>query len=174
MSKGKKFSPRDLLTLAVRIEQNGEAYYLNMAERSQHAAAKKTFEYLATQERQHVVDFQKIIESLGADADKVPEAYRSVQVEGYLEALADGIVFPNTAGFEDAAKAIKKIKTDFDAILHALHFEKDAIIFFSEVLHMLPGEHPDRKAVQELIRQEKIHIARLHTMIAQIQAEKEN
>ena len=174
MSKGQKYSPRDLLTMAIRIEQNGEAYYRKMAERDQHPIAKKMFEFLAEQESQHVVDFRKIIDSLGPDADELPEAYRSTEVEGYLAALADGIVFPSNTGLEEAAKVAKKIETDFDAILHALRFEKDAIIFFGEVLEMLPADHPERKAVQELIRQEKIHIARLHTLIAHIQAEKEN
>lgn len=174
MSKTKRYSPRDLLTMAVQIEKNGEAYYLRMAEQSQQPEARKMFEYLAGQERGHVVDFQKIIESLGSDADRVPEAYREVAVEGYLEALANGKVFPNTASLDEATRSAKKIRTDAEALLHALQFEKDAIIFFGEVLAMLPGDHPDRKAVEELIRQEKVHISRLHTMVAQLQAEKEN
>lgn len=174
MSKHMKCTPRELLGLAVRIERNGEAYYLKMAEKAKQPAAKKMFEFLAAQERQHIVDFGKIITSLGADADKIPEAYKDVKVDGYLDALADGMVFPSTDTLENAAKAAKKITTDFEAALHALQFEKDAIIFFSEVLEMLSVDSADRKAVQELIRQEKIHIARLHTLVAQIQAEKEN
>lgn len=169
-----KYNPRELLTLAVQIEKNGEAYYLQMAAQAKNPAAKKIFEYLAVAERQHVVDFEMIRDSLGTAADEIPDAYQAVEVEGYLAALADGVVFPNVASLEETTKVAQKIKTDFEAILHAVNFEKDAIIFFGEVLEMLPAGNPDRKAVQELIRQEKIHIARLHTLIAQIKNEREN
>ncbi|MFZ2955651.1 MAG: ferritin family protein [Candidatus Ozemobacteraceae bacterium] len=161
-------NPRELLILAIQIEENGYAYYSRMTERTDNAGAKEIFRYLAAQEKQHIVDFKTIAQNLGPSGDVLPAVYQVPEIQGYLAALADGRVFPSLMNGEAAKKAAAEIDSDIDAIAYAIVFEKDAILFFGEVLEMLSKDHPERGAILELIHQEKLHISRLHVLAGQI------
>ncbi len=159
------FNPRELLALAVKIEENGYAYYTRMAKQVQKPNVKRLFELLANAEQQHIVDFTKIRDQLPDQPYEIPEEYNSPEIEGYLRSLADGKVFPNLGNADDLAR---EIKTEEAAIQHAISFEKDAIIFFSEIYDMLPGDMAERGAIAQLIHQEKIHIAKLYILMGNI------
>ncbi len=157
-----RFNPRELLTVAIQIERNGEAYYTRMAAQVKEPGIKKIMEGLAVAEKQHITDFQKIEAGLSQQEYDIPEEYLTPEMEGYLRSLADGKVFSNLLPVEEIAG---EIRTDVDAIRHAISFEKDSIIFFNEIYDLLPENEPNRRAVAELIRQEKIHIAQLYALM---------
>lgn len=157
-----RFNPRELLTLAIQIEKNGYAYYTRMAAQAKDAKVRSIMQGLALAEQQHVTDFQKIEAALKPADYDLPDDYQNPDMETYLRSLADGKVFSNLVPVEEIAA---EIKSDLDAIRHALSFEKDSIIFFSEIHDLLPAGEPNRAAVAELIRQEKIHIAQLYALM---------
>ena len=156
------FNPRELLALAIKIEENGFDYYSRMAAQVQNPAVKELFELLAKAEEQHIVDFNKIRDLMPDQPYEIPEEYNSPEIEGYLRSFADGKVFPHLRSADDIAR---EIKSEEAAIQHAISFEKDAIIFFSEIYDMLPADVPERGSVAQLIHQEKIHIAKLYILL---------
>lgn len=158
----KTMNPRELITMAIQIEKNGCRYYTKMAENAKTDEVREIFNYLASQEEQHVSDFRRLQETLGEIDDSLPEDYQTQEIAGYLKAMAEGQVFSNLFTIEQIAE---EIHTDQDAIRHAISFEKDAILLFSEIWSMLPADEPNRDVVLELIRQEKIHIAKLFVLL---------
>ncbi len=159
------FNPRELLTLAARIEKNGWDYYTRMAKVSQNGRVRKVFELLAEAEIQHGKDFQRIETTLATTDLEVPDEYLSPEIAGYLQSLADGSVYPSLASVDEIAA---EIHSDEDAVRHAISFEKDTIVFFHEFHDLLPADSPDRAVILELIRQEKIHIAKLYTLMGEL------
>jgi rubrerythrin len=158
----KVFNPQELLAIAVRIEENGYAYYSRVAAAAQSPTAKKMFEILAKAEQKHIQDFQSIQKTLSSASFEIPEEYQSPEISTYLSSLSDGEIFSNLMPPE---KVMESIKNDKDAIRHAITFEKDSIMFFHEIYDLLPVDVPDRKAVGELIKQEKMHMARLYVAL---------
>lgn len=159
----KTFNARELLEIAIQIEVNGSAYYSRMADKAVSREVKEVFTQLARAEKQHVADFQRIRDHLSNEDFEIPQEYQTPDIHIYLQAFSDGQVFPH---WRDADEIVKEIASDKQALNHAVNFEKDSIIFFHEIHDVLPVESPDRKAVGELIRQEKIHIGRLFTILA--------
>jgi len=160
---------RELVTMAVQIERNGYEYYTKMSALTKNPQVKEILDFLAAEERKHVDDFTRIGTHI-QDVDlEIPPAYQVPEIEKYLETLADGKVFSNLV---PPHEIVREFHSDEDVIRHALSFEKDAIIYFSEILEFLPAGHADRVVVSELIRQEKIHMAKLYTILAQVQGKK--
>lgn len=155
-------NPSELLELAIQIEVNGNAYYNKMLDKSESKSVKEIFSYLAQEELQHVEDFTKLRDKIKAPAYEIADEYKTPEMEIYLKAMFDGRVFPNIKSVEDI---VDEIKSDEAAIRHALSFEKDTIVFFTEILNMLGEDDENKSVVKELIRQEKIHIAKLFTIM---------
>lgn len=158
----KNFNARELLEVAIQIEVNGTEYYSRMAEKAKNEETKKIFNQLSLEEKQHITDFTNIREGLESDKIEIPEEFLSEEVNQYLHSFSDGQVFPNWRSADEVAK---EIHSDLEAVMHAISFEKDSLIYFHEIFDLLPEEASDRKAIGELIRQEKIHIAQLYTFL---------
>ena len=158
-------NPSELMELAIQIEINGNDYYNKMMDMAENDGVKQIFSYLAKEELQHVEDFKRLRAKIQKPAYEIADEYKTPEMEAYLKAMFDGRVFPNTSSSKDI---ITEIKTDEDAIKHALGFEKDTIVFFSEILNMLANDDENANIVKELIKQEKIHIAKLYTILNSI------
>lgn len=160
------FNTDELMEMAIQIEKNGKEYYAAMTEKSENPDVKKVFEYLGHEEQSHLDNFIKIRNRLAianAESDfQIADEYNTPEMFGYLNALFDERVFPNLRSHADIAS---EIKNDEQAIYHAIGFEKDTVLFFSEILGILGNDDQNRSLVAELIRQEKIHIARLYTLL---------
>ncbi|GAB4277048.1 MAG: ferritin family protein [Candidatus Rifleibacteriota bacterium] len=161
------YNAEELMELAIQIEKNGKEYFLGMAEKTQNPDVRDIFTYLANEEQSHLENFVKIREKLSESKDEIEIAdeYNTPEMYGYLKAMFDGRVFPNLKTYEEIAS---EIKTDEQAVYHAISFEKDTVLFFSEILSMLGEKDENRPLILELIRQEKIHIARLFTLLGKI------
>lgn len=163
------FNTDELMELAIQIEKNGLEYYALMSEKSVNPETKQVFEYLGREEQGHLENFVKIRERLAESqkekAFQIADEYNTPEMFNYLNAMFDGRVFPN---LKSHAEIAGEIKTDEQAIYHAIGFEKDTVLFFHEILDILGPDDQNRSLVRELIRQEKIHIARLYTLLGNI------
>jgi len=157
------------MELAIQIEKNGKEYYSLMVEKSKNPEVKQIFAFLGREEQSHLENFIKIREKLAASqadrAFEIADEYNTPEMMNYLTALFDGRVFPNLNSHADIAG---EIKTDEQAVYHAIGFEKDTVLFFQEILNILGPVDQNRNLVEELIRQEKIHIARLYMLLEKI------
>jgi rubrerythrin len=146
----------DVFTMAVRIEENGKAFYEGAARKSEDTRTKELFENLAQMEDGHIEQFKALRRSLPGSfpSDSVwdPEGL----AESYLQATADTHVFT----MEAATERLKAIRTPEQALDIALQFEKDSVTFFVGMKEMLPD--PNGKGeIDKLIQAEMDHIRML-------------
>lgn len=146
----------DVFTMAVRIEENGSAFYRGTAKLADDPQVKKLFEELALMEEGHIVAFKTLRSELPgafpADAVWDPEGL----AESYLQATADTHIFT----VEVASERIKRVKNPMEALDVALQFEKDSVSFFLGMKEVLP-DPAGKGEIDKLIYQEMDHIRML-------------
>jgi len=142
----------DVFAMAVRIEENGHAFYAGAAEMSNDLKVKDLFQQLALMEEGHVRAFKALRSQLpGSDpTDSLwdPEGL----AESYLQAAADTHIFTT----ETAKSRLATARTPMETLDMALQFEKDSIAFFIGMKEILP-DAGGRPQIDELILQEMDH-----------------
>ena len=148
------FEAREIVAIAIKIEENGEGFYMRMANVIKNRQVKETFEFLAGEERKHRNSFREIQQRLG----EFKPAYESYPGEylNYVKALVEESIFTK----ERAGQLlVKKFKTAAAALDTAIGLEKDSILFYNEMKNFVPeSEH---KPINEIIDQEKEHLRKL-------------
>jgi rubrerythrin len=146
----------DVFSMAVRIEENGNAFYTGAAAMAQDPQTKKLFEDLALMEAGHIKAFKSLRSQLPgafpADAVWDPEGL----AESYLQAAADTHIFTVQA----ASIRLTGIKTALEALDMALQFEKDSVVFFLGMKEVLP-DPGGKDQIDKLIMSEMDHIRML-------------
>jgi rubrerythrin len=149
----KIFKGTEIVEFAVRIEQNGYAFYQKAESLVKNPAAKELLAFLKEEEQKHEKVFKEMLGNL--DPINVRETYAG-EYEEYLKALVDNHVF----GAVDAAeKAFAKLENEIDVLNTALGFEKDTILFFRELKELVSEK--DQRVVEQLIKEEQSHLRKL-------------
>ncbi|MGC8659580.1 MAG: ferritin family protein [Desulfomonilaceae bacterium] len=146
----------DVFTMAVRIEENGHAFYSGAAEKATDQETKKLFEQLATMEANHIKAFKSLRSSLPEDALS-PEVWDPEGLaESYLQASADTHIFTH----ETAGSRLKNVNSTQEAITMAIQFEKDSVAFFLGMKEILP-DPKGKSEIDQLIKAEMEHVRML-------------
>lgn len=150
------FSSKDILEMAIHMEEEGERFYKLFFERTFKNDIKGLFNYLAIEEKRHAETFKEIYKDL---KDKeFFSAYPDEEANKYLHSWVSSKVFIDWDG-------ILKDKNFFDersVIDLAISLEKDSILFYCEISDFVS---PDNKnLLKEIINQEKIHLSQLVTL----------
>ncbi len=163
-----KINADELIELAIQIEKNGKEYFAAMAERSDNPRVKQIFNFLVREEQSHLEIFVKLRERLAEKNQnnfQIADEYNTPEMSVYVQAMSDGRVFPHLKSYAELAT---EIKDDEQAIYHAIGFEKDTILFFGDILGIFGADDENKPLIKELIRQEKIHIAKLYTLLSSL------
>lgn len=163
-----KINADELMEMAIQIEKNGKEYFAAMAERSDNPRVKHVFNFLVREEQSHLENFVKVRNRLAEknqEEFQVADEYNTPEMEAYIQAMSDGRVFPNLKSHTELAA---EIENDEQAIYQAIGFEKDTILFFGDILGILGANDENRPLIIELIRQEKIHIAKLYALLSSL------
>ncbi len=150
------FSGSEIVEVAIQIERNGLSFYRSLASSMAQKDLKDLFNHLADEEEKHIESFQSFYESLKEYRPSIPD---EEEYYDYVNMLAQMNVFTKKEGIGELLEKIKEKKGALDM---AIGFEKDSILFFEEIKELVRGSH--KKAVEELIRQEKGHLRRLFLM----------
>lgn len=144
----------DVFAMAVRIEENGKAFYTGAAEMAKDPAAKNLFSDLSAMEAGHITAFKSLRAGLPDSANIVwdPEGL----AESYLQATADTHIFT----LEAASTRLEKVKTATEVLDMAIQFEKDSVAFFVGMKELLP-DVSGKTEVDKLIKAEMEHIKML-------------
>ncbi|MCX5862720.1 MAG: ferritin family protein [Desulfomonile sp.] len=146
----------DVFTMAIRIEENGNAFYTGAASHAQDPKVKKLFGELALMEEGHIKDFKSLRSQLSgsflSEAVWDPEGL----AESYLQASADTHVFT----VEAAKSRLEKGMTAAQILDVAIQFEKDSVVFFLGMKELLP-DPKDKGEIDQLIKAEMDHIRML-------------
>ncbi len=150
------FTGKEVLDMAIKIEENGLRYYADAAKASKNDRLKEVFKVLANEECDHIRVFSELKRTLtDKDCQEGFDAYAD-EAALYLSAIADTEVFTNPDKGRDLARQVKDEK---DAVRTALDMEKDSLLFYYEVVKMI--REKDKDVVENLIEQEKSHVKKL-------------
>jgi rubrerythrin len=161
---GISFNADEVFEMGMDIEQNGEAYYRKAAELTEDPEIKKIFDDLMTAEQQHYETFKKLRENLPAKdttplvSDPDDQEYR------YLDALVKSRLFNNV---REAEEVVSKASGPIEALQGALTFEKDTILFFTE-MRARTREDLGKNEIDRLIAEEREHVIWISGMIKKI------
>lgn len=149
----------EIIEIAMRLEEKGEAFYTTAAERATRADVKALFEDLAVQEKYHRRAFQQMGRDLVALALS-PEQWDEFQA--YSNALLQQSFFAKSEG---ALSRTVEAMDEREALQGALSFEKETLLFFHELKGVVGGV--GQQTVERIVQEEKRHIQRLSAMLAQ-------
>ena len=143
------FNIAEVIDLGIEKEKKRRDFYGRVSKAFEEDDMKKLFSRLRDWEDEHIKKFAQIRDTVNVDESH--ESYEGELAE-YMKALVDDILY-NQVSAEDFAKNVKSPKT---AIQYGIGFEKDSILFFSELLIYMEPVHTGK--VRILIDEEKKHI----------------
>ena len=143
----------DVLNFAVRIEEDGEAFYRKAAVEAKEGAIKKLFVRLADEEVKHKKVFHDMLSKI--DEYRPTESYGG-EYMAYLRDYLDGkIVFT-----KEAEKNRLSVGNDaLSAIDFAIQRELDSVLYYQELRQFIMERQ--RGIVDDVIAEERKHFALL-------------
>lgn len=150
------FTGKEVLDMAVRIEENGMKFYADASKAAKSHQLKDLFHALSEEEGTHIKMFLELKKILVGDDPSAGFDPYLEDAQQYLKSMADTEVFTNPEAGKEAARSLKDEK---EAISMAIGMEKDSLLFYYELERMI--RERDRKVIESLIEQEKDHVRKL-------------
>jgi len=150
----------EIIEIAVRLEERGEAFYRAVAEKATAADVVELFQEMAVQERYHRRAFQQ----MGQDVVQLALSDEQWdQFQAYTGALLQQSFFDRPDGaLSQAAEA----EGERQAVQAALGFEEETLAFFRQLRNVVRGV--EQQVVDRIIREEEQHMRRLSGMLATV------
>jgi rubrerythrin len=143
------YSGHEIVEIAVRIEENGFAYYNAAASMIRNQTdIKALFTDLAQKELQHIAIFMKLLSRFEPENYDIPQD----DAEGYIHHLAESHIFGKPGTGEKLAATVK---TAHEALEIAYKFENDSVAFYTELEKRAKSD--SKRLVRQIIEEEKEH-----------------
>ncbi|MBA3011169.1 MAG: ferritin family protein [Proteobacteria bacterium] len=151
------FNAVEVFDMAVRIEENGAAFYRKAAELQAKTADKLFLETLAKMEDRHKAIFEDMKAEL-ADRETTQTVFDpDEELSLYLGAMADS---HGGEGDPDIADTFTGQETMAEVVAIAVGLEKESILFYVGIKDMVPPKF-GRDKIDQIIREEAQHVAQL-------------
>lgn len=149
---GLMFDPREVFQIAVRIEENGERFYRELAGRLDDDEVQELFSFLADEEVRHRRFYEGI---LGKSEPFEPEESYPGEYFAYLRAYASNVIFSQ----ETFEKKLGEIRSAVEALDFAIGVEWDSIHFYQELKGLVPESR--RSQLDDVVAEERRHFVKL-------------
>jgi len=146
---------REIVESAVFIEQNGYQFYVKAMKKFDDPQILELFQYLADEEFKHENIFKNLLGKLTPQTPSEAGAH-DTEYEAYLAELCKSHLLANS----DAVRShVESIRNMDDAVALALRFEKDSVVFFTELKAVMGADRAG--AVDKVIAEEMGHVRKL-------------
>jgi len=162
--KNTVFNADEILAIAEQIERNGAKFYRRAAEGQEKADFRDLLVMLADMEDDHELVFA----AMRKDFDQEQPWDPDLQVAGYLNAVADGLVFDVRP---DPSEKLTGREAPEEIIEMAIGQEKDSVVFYLGMKEAVP-ENLGKEMIDKIIREEMGHITILTKALAALRDEK--
>lgn len=146
------FHIAEVVDLGIEKEKKRRDFYATAANQFSKLEMRSLFLRLKDWEEKHIEIFSEIRKSLSDEESA--ESY-SGELTAYMQSLIDNKLY----SIVNASDFNKVVKTPFDAVQYGISFEKDAILFFSELKGYTNDAH--QEVIQKLCDEEKQHVVYL-------------
>jgi rubrerythrin len=148
--------PAEIVEIGIEKEKKRRDFYALAAERFKgEKELAALFTRLRDWEVEHIRKFEAIRDSV--KKAQYTESYPG-ETEGYMEALVDGDLYAKIT----PERFGEIVKTAADALDAGIGFEKDAILFFSQLARFIDSANGE--IVDRLIKEEQQHMLYLFNM----------
>ncbi len=152
------FTMDDLFDIAINMEKNGEAVYVDSVLRIDRPELKEKLQWMAREETRHHEWFTDQKNQLTLE---IEEKHLKEMVPGALQQMMD----EKALSLDDIDfSQMNNIKELFEAFID---FEEDTIRFY-EVLEMFISDPAAKKGLDIIVEEEKKHVANLCEMISKL------
>jgi rubrerythrin len=152
------FQVNEVVSIAVEVEKRGEGFYRDMASRARSPKVKEAMEFLAGEEVKHQRVFSQMLSRLSPL--KPPAGSLEADYWAYVNDLIDShFLFDAPLG----KKLASSVESDREALHLAMGFEKESILFFTEMKGLVPAE--EARAVDGCIQEERKHLRKLAELL---------
>ncbi len=155
------YSSSEIIDIAKQVERAGEAFYAEALKYLKSPKVRALFTHLQGEEQRHAQLFEKILLELDGETGSWRQDEEYV---AYMRGLVRNQVFPNP---EAARQAVAKLEDEKAALLQALSFEKDSILFFHELRQVLAED--SRCVIDALIEEERKHVKALNEALDELE-----
>jgi rubrerythrin len=149
----KIFNASDIIQFAVRIEEEGEAFYRKAAQNARDKDTQDLFSFLANEELQHKALFREMFSKM--ETLQPAETYDG-EYAAYLSDYIDGkVVFT-----KDVQKELAPDANDtLSAIAFAMQREADSILYYHEAKQFIAEKF--HIIIDKIIIEERKHFSKL-------------
>ncbi len=151
-----KFSPTEVLEMAVELEKRGIAFYRNLYNTSRDDSSKEVFSFLQQEEERHLEYFAEMIEKISDSPkyyetmDETTEYLGAVVENGVLGKVLNGVDL--TGGDTSVSRALEV----------GMEVEKESVVFYQGMEPMVPEEKKD--ILSQVVQEERRHFLKLSKM----------
>ncbi|MBU4267738.1 MAG: ferritin family protein [Acidobacteria bacterium] len=145
-------SVQEILEFAVYIEERGYEFYIGAIKKFREARITKLFQYLADEEFKHEKVFKKLLKLSG----EIKGGKRDPEYQAYMHEFCK----THSLGDREAVNAKLAKLSSLEEILDlAMDFEKDSVIFFSQLKEMYAKGNT--AAIDKIIHEEMGHLRKI-------------
>jgi len=146
------FTAAEVIDMGIEKEKKRRDFYGYVADKFDDKEIKELFGRLRDWEDTHVKKFTEIRDA--TETYEIGGSYKG-EFDVYIKSIVDDILYRQVSKEWFA----KNIREPLSAIRYGIGFEKDAILFFNELLaYMMP---PHKEKIKELVEEEKKHLVYL-------------
>ena len=158
------FNADEVFEMAIRIEENGAAFYRKAAGLQSDAENRAFLEKLAAMEDGHKATFIEIRKTL-TDKDKDGKVFDPQdELSQYLAAMSDT---HGGEGSPSAADSLTGTETIEELLTTAIGLEKESVLFYLGIKDMVSPEY-GLESIDDIIREERGHIAQLTSLLGKL------
>jgi rubrerythrin len=158
------FNADEVLEMAIRIEENGAAFYRKAAGLQSDAKNREFLEKLAAMEDGHKATFMEMRKTL-TDKEKGGKVFDPQdELSLYLSAMADA---HRGEGSPSAADSLTGTETMEEIVTIAIGLEKESVLFYLGLKDMVPPKY-GLERIDNIIREERSHIAQLTSLLGRL------
>ena len=155
------FNADEIFEMAIRIENNGAAFYRKAAGLQSDTKNQKFLESLANMEDQHKRIFTEMRTTL-TEKDKSPKVFDPYdEVSQYLAAMADNM---GGEGSPSVAESLTGNETLEEILQTAVGLEKDSILFYLGIKDLIPSQ-TGQDRIDGIIKEERRHVIQLSNLL---------
>ena len=160
------FNADEVFEMAVRIENNGAAFYRKAAGLQSDIKNQKFLEGLANMEDRHEKIFTDMRTTL-TEKDKGPKVFDPYdEVSQYLAAMADTMGGEGSPSVADTLTGNESLE---EILNIAVGLEKDSILFYLGIKDLIPAQSGQDR-IDEIIKEERRHVVQLSNLLEKLKA----
>jgi len=146
---------KEIMEFAVFIEARGYEFYIGAMKKFSEARIMELFQYLADEEFKHEEFFKKLLQQSGG----LKSESRDAEYQAYLREFCKA---HSLADREVTSARLAKASGLDEVLDMAMGFEKDSIVFFSELKDLY--SRGNSAAIDKVIHEEMGHLRKLFQM----------